>query len=341
LLAVRCRNSGVLLILLVLVLLAPTAHAAEPVARPITPGCKGAPVWRIGYRLYWVDTRGREASRAAYPTVLEHAREFTERVGTASRCAVRVRLDIYDMGRTRWPATRDWKRYPPDTEAFQKRHGYDAVFTRFPEMGDEGYSGVAHGGRPLDFRAKFPGSRNPLTNWGVVEPRPGTLWHEWMHLVVGFYDEPRLGWPKGDVHGGCGHGYADACQVGFSEAYFADMMTGRVVENGKRKGLLPREWAYYGTPTRPRHQNPGLYVRVGLDGGNVGWSPGVKRVLLTYTHIASGRVAYRQDITNGATTLLPPVPPGVCVRSEASLRFRAGRACDVWRVRPGSAQATG
>ncbi len=255
---------------------------------------------------------------------------------------MRIRLDVYDQGGRRWPATRDWKRYPDDTFAFQKRHRYDAVFVRFPEMGDEGYSGVAHGGPPLDWRAKFPGSAGPFTNWGAVEPEANTLWHEWMHLVVGFY-KPRLGWPKQDVHGGCAHvaAYPDACAK-VSEAYFTDMMTGRVLENGKPKGLLRREWAFYGTPTHPRHQDPGLYVRVGTDGGNIGWNPGVQRLILTYTDAHSGRRAYREDVTRGASTLLPPVPHGlyrVCLSSAASLRYRAGRTCDTWRVRYDSAQA--
>ena len=35
-------------------------------------------------------------------------------------------------------------------------------------------------------RAKFPGSAEPLTPWGAVEPESWTLWHEWLHIVVGF-----------------------------------------------------------------------------------------------------------------------------------------------------------
>ena len=177
----------VLLVALVLAAaLAPAAHAQSRLATYRTPGCTGAPVWSIGYRLYWIDSRGRTASKAGYTTLLDHARRFTEQVGAASRCAVRIRLDVYDQGGRRWPATRDSKRYPDDTFAFQKRHGYDAVFVRFPEMGDEGYGGRAR--RPSARLARevprLGGSAHEL---GAVEPKATTLSHEWMHLVVGYY----------------------------------------------------------------------------------------------------------------------------------------------------------
>jgi hypothetical protein len=131
--------------------------------------------------------------------------------------------------------------------------------------------------------------------------------------------------------------------VKISERYFADMMTGRVIENGRPKGLRPSEWAYYGTPARPRHQDPGLYVRVGLDGGNIGWKAGVRRVVLTYTDTRTGARPFREDVTAGAKTLLPPVPHGryrVCVTSAASRTYRRGRTCDTYRVRYDSAQAS-
>src|SRR5262245_20078000 len=203
-----CATRGLLTLWIALAAAAP-ARADSLVANFHTPGCAGAPVWRIGYRLYWSDDHGRAASRAGYAALLDHARVFAAGVGGASGCAVRVRIDVYDEG-TAWPATSSPTAYPRDTDAFQRRHGYDAVFARFPQMGDEGYSGVAHSVLPLNFRAKFPGSASELTPWGAVEPESGTLWHEWLHLVVGFYARVRQGWPANDVHGACQHGYSCA-----------------------------------------------------------------------------------------------------------------------------------
>jgi hypothetical protein len=331
------RANRALLALVIAVAVAPAARADTRVASFHTPGCAGATIWRIGYRLYWTDDHGHVASRAGYDAILDHARVFAAKVGPASSCAVRVRIDVYDEGAAVWPESSSLTAYPPDTDAFQRLHGYDAVFARFPQVGDEGYSGVAHSVLPLNFRAKFPGSAEPLTPWGAVEPESGTLWHEWLHLVVGFYAHPRQGWPAADVHGACAHGYA--C-TGIDERYFADLMTGRVMEGTTARGILPDEWAYSGTPMHAHHQNPGLFVRVRTN--NAGWNPGVRRVVFTYADAGSGRRVYRRDVTHGGWTLTPPVPAGlyrVCLTSGASDRYVAGRYCDTYRVRRSSAQA--
>jgi hypothetical protein len=329
-----CRGLAALVLALVI---ASPARAESLAASFHTPGCADAPVWRLGYRLYWSDDHGRVASRAGYDALLDHARVFAADAGAASGCAVRLRIDVYDEAGTAWPATSSQTAYPRDTDAFQRRHGYDAVFARFPQVGDEGYSGVAHSVLPLNFRAKFPGSAEPLTPWGAVEPESGTLWHEWLHLVVGFYSRVRQGWPANDVHGACEHGYSCA---GVDVRYFADLMTGRVLEGTTPRGILPDEWAYYGTPAHPHHQDPGLFVRVRTN--NAGWNHGVRRVVLTYADARSGRRAYRRVVTHGGWTLTPPMRPGlyrVCLTSAAGDRYVAGRFCDTYRVRRSSAQA--
>jgi hypothetical protein len=50
------------------------------------------------------------------------------KAGEATAYAVRVRIDVYDESSVSWPATPDPTAYPRDTDAFQRRHGYDAVF---------------------------------------------------------------------------------------------------------------------------------------------------------------------------------------------------------------------
>ncbi len=93
----------VLLAIAVALAFASPARAGTLAASFHTPGCAGAPVWRIGYRLYWIDDHGRTASRAGYDALLDHARVFAAMVGDASGCAVRVRIDVYDEGSAVWP----------------------------------------------------------------------------------------------------------------------------------------------------------------------------------------------------------------------------------------------
>ncbi len=126
----------------------------------------------------------------------------------------------------------------------------------------------------------------------------------------------RQGWPANDVHGACEHGYSCA---GVDERYLADLMTGRVTEGTTPRGILPEEWAYYGTPAHPHHQDPGLFVRVRTN--NAGWNHGVPPVVLTYADARTGRRAYRRVVTHGGWTLTPPMRPGlyrVCLTSAAA-----------------------
>jgi hypothetical protein len=124
------------------------------------------------------------------------------------------------------------------------------------------------------------------------------------------------------------------------ETYFADLMSGRVRENGTPRGIMRDEWTYYGTPMHPHHQDPGVFVRVRTN--NAGWNRGVRRVVFTYADARTRRRTYRRDVTHGGWTLTPPMRAGlyrVCLTSAASDRYLAGRYCDTFRVRRASEQA--
>ena len=88
------------------------------------------------------------------------------------------------------------------------------------------------------------------------------LMHEWMHEIVSFYIPAEQGWPTNDVHGGYEHGYVERPYV--NESYFTDMLQGKVLENGRPKGLLPQDYVIEGTPAHPRRQY--LVVSSRLDG---------------------------------------------------------------------------
>ena len=242
------------------------ARADTFVAGYTTAGCpKSVPVWRIGYRLYWRDTLGTVTSKRPLRRVVERARRFVWDVAGATSCGVRVKIEIWDAGAALWPYSKDLRREPDDSLPVQWSNRYDALFYRFPRgPGVLEASGLNDRGDPRLRVAKFP--VDPLGSSFPGEMRDGSdpwellLMHEWLHMVVNFYT-PRWGWPKGDVHGACAHGYRRT-RCGVDGRYFYDMLNRNVRESGVRVGMRPDEWAYYGTPRRPRHDVMDMWRRV-------------------------------------------------------------------------------
>lgn len=169
--------------------------------------------------------------RSELPETLKSAEDFVEKVGELSECGVRVLVDVYDEGQTvskarykplQWPDYPDVPYWP-----------YDATFHRSPDDDGAGITNFQDAYFPV---LKKQTGRDPW--WGLIM-------HEWLHIAVNFYDEIQQGWPVDDVHGACDHpDYRDrdsgyGCMV--KPAWFADLMTGRVLEGGKAKGILPHE----------------------------------------------------------------------------------------------------
>ena len=275
------RMRGVVLVLGSLIgaiLLAPGGAAAETlVANVSSKPCAGsaAQTWRIGYRLYFRDSAGRNTDAAATPGVIEEAQGFADAVATDSACALRASVDIYDMGAEPWAGTAAALDFSPpsDNGAFRARNGYDATFIRYPKQGVEQFSGIAGTERVYDadgnLTAIYPVSAFPVDAAGRSYPNdpPQDPWrlllmHEWMHQIVFFYVPAELGWPSNDVHGAVEHGYAqDGFSAGVIEPYFADMLQGRVLENGQPRGLLPEDYRREGTPAHPKRKFLALVLK--------------------------------------------------------------------------------
>ncbi len=243
----RCVFAALLALALSLVVGASEGRAGAYVGSYLTPGCEQAPVWKIGYRFYWSNDRGMTRPKADMPEAIESAREFADKVGLFSECGVRIWFDFYDeeeavfSGGYNVPA--GWEQ--GDSGAFADGR-YDYAFYRAPD--EATVSGVTN------YRDAF----FPIAPGDVAwSPWWGLQMHEWLHGVVNFYSRIQQGWPYKDVHGGCDRpdyierdpGYG--CMV--LPSWFADMMTGRVAEGGAMKGILPPEWAYFGTPLNPLH----------------------------------------------------------------------------------------
>ena len=227
---------------------AQAASAAAPVASYTSPDCGNvaAPVWRIGYQLYWRNNAGQTTSRAYTAQTLRAAKVFVEKVAELSRCGVRAKLDVYDAGDDLWQV-RDAP--PPSHESFV-RQGYDSMFYRFPAA-NSGYSGLSGENERWALFPVDPSMPSSYLERGL--PWEMLLMHEWLHQVVAFFREfDTIVFPRDDVHGACLHGYMDNCMV--SERYFADLMSGNVSDRGKLTGIKPEQWDDYGKPSAVRNR---------------------------------------------------------------------------------------
>lgn len=222
------------------------AQADTPAAFYTTPGCGSAPVWTIGYRIWGSTSDGTKAPASVIATAKDQARSFAEQVGAMSACGIRIAIDVYDLTGSVWQlqtykGANDWiyEDEAADAQSFRDAHGYDSVFDSYPLGAIRGYDGLTY---PADRVSLFP----VLPPY--VEPPWILLMHEWLHQVVWFYRD--VAWPSNDVHGACEHGYTGA-SCGLIQAYFADLLQGKVAENGRSLGIRPEDWLRDGTPVHP------------------------------------------------------------------------------------------
>jgi hypothetical protein len=314
------------------------AWAGTEVASYTSPACPTAvPVWHIGYRLFWTSSAGQTTSQSVQPEVLERAERFVDDVSQDSACGVRATVDVFDEGAAQWPASQESASLPADDLQFLGSGPYDWVFYRFPANG-EAYCANTDGGTP-SIGGPPGASRFPVNPQGSLacgeddstEPSPVLMEHEWLHAVVGFYN-PRLGWPTPDVHGACSHGY-ECSEI--NEAYFADLMQGRVLENGAPKGIQPDEWSLQGTPADPLIHSAELGIGVdGLD-FHVEFPADLGAPVHVTVTGATGSAILDTTITRPGTRFSLPGPGSwtICLSSPGSEHYYPGENCIDERVR--------
>lgn len=160
--------------------------------------------------------------------------------------------------------------------------------------------------------------------------------HEWLHAVVAFYN-PRLGWPTPDVHGACEHGYSPGpCPSGMTnEAYFADLMQGKVPEAGTLKGIQPDEWTLQGTPANPLIHLPPLSIAVGRDGKfAVRFPADLGGPIQLAIARPSGQVAREASVTTPGSEFEVPGKGRweVCLNFAGSERYYKQSSCSLWSL---------
>ncbi|HEY8768547.1 MAG TPA: hypothetical protein VIP09_15010, partial [Dehalococcoidia bacterium] len=225
------RAAALAAVLLQLLLGGGAAHADAPAASFTTPGCAGAPVWRIGYRVWGgasdptnVEQSPPRLGSAELAYAENQVRLLAEQVGQMSACGVRISIDVYDFTGATWQlqtyrGSNGWlyDKVAADDPTFRTAGGYDTVFDSYPVANLlRGYLGVSYQSAGV---ALFPVIR------GSYEPSYLVLMHEWLHQVVWFYSD--VFWPTADVHGACEHGYTGWACMG-NPNYFTDLLQGKV-----------------------------------------------------------------------------------------------------------------
>jgi hypothetical protein len=148
-----------------------------------------------------------------------------------------------------WPSPDDTR---PELDSLAPAGRYDSVFVLWPQSdlvtgrsipsGGWGLAIAAHAWSNWATYATVANARS--ATWQV--PKIGEVWlHEWLHGVCSFYADLGYPMPAGDADGGGRHGYKASPDSGWTD-YYRDLMTGNVLEHGRRVGIPLEAWPEWG-----------------------------------------------------------------------------------------------
>jgi hypothetical protein len=145
-----------------------------------------------------------------------------------------------------WPS-------PDDTPLELLKHigdgAYDSVFILWPQTNFQTGVSIKSGGWGMgmiasawSFGATYATVGN-ADSWVWDIPVKGEVWlHEWLHGVCPQFAGLGYEIPEGDADGGARHGYVQSPETGWT-SFYRDLMTGKVSEDGRLKGIPLRAWS--------------------------------------------------------------------------------------------------
>ena len=144
-----------------------------------------------------------------------------------------------------WPSPSDTR---AELDSWAPAGAYDSVFVLWPLEDPATGATVPSGGWGLALGVTdwangatyaTVGSARPEV-WAV--PVLGEVWmHEWLHGVCDVYARRGFPMPPGDADGADRNGYRRDPDHGWC-GYYRDLMTGRVLVDGRRLGIPPEAW---------------------------------------------------------------------------------------------------
>jgi hypothetical protein len=125
---------------------------------------------------------------------------------------------------------------------------YDSVFVFWPQQ--DLTSGMQIPSRGWGFGEGPSAFTNEATlavvgnapSWAWDIPVIGEVWlHEWLHGVCALFEQRGVPMPEYDADAGGSHGYVQCESTGWT-AFYRDLMTGQVVEDGVCTGITKEAW---------------------------------------------------------------------------------------------------
>lgn len=232
---------------------------------------QSTPVWKIVLFVYsnidvtYLDGNGIEQHFVYTITESEKMKaiwSFRQFASNAQRLSDNQALILYDViyiNRTINTLTQLSQGYywvsPDDVRAeldyYAPNGAYDSVFIYWPQNDLASNVQIPSWGWGLALTSPSGWSNGatyasvanaPEWMWESPSGDLGEVWlHEWLHGVCGFYANRGYVMPNGDADGGGSHQYQNSPTEGWS-AYYHDLMTGNVLDNGVLTGITAAAW---------------------------------------------------------------------------------------------------
>ena len=144
-----------------------------------------------------------------------------------------------------WPSPDDIR---SDLDEFAPPGKYDSIFVFWPQRNLKNGTavpcdawGLAIGASKWTNGATYAAIANAPSFAWTNEAR-GEVWlHEWLHGVCAHFAQRGHVMPERDADGGELHGYFRSPTAGWTD-YYRDLMSGKVLEEGKRLGIPADAW---------------------------------------------------------------------------------------------------
>jgi hypothetical protein len=144
-----------------------------------------------------------------------------------------------------WPSPDDTRE---EIDRFAPPGPLGSIFVLWPQRNLSDGAFVSSGGWGLAIKASSWSNAATYAavanaeSWMWRIPVPGEIWlHEWLHGVCAHFAERGYLMPDGDADGGARHGYTQSPVSGWTD-YYRDLMTGNVLDRGRRTGIPTTAW---------------------------------------------------------------------------------------------------
>lgn len=144
-----------------------------------------------------------------------------------------------------WPSPDDTRE---ELDRFAPPGRYDSIFVLWPQRNLADGTFIPSAGWGLAIAASRWSNDTTYAavanseSWRWRVPVVGEVWlHEWLHGACAFFASKGYRMPDGDADGGSRHGYHQSPVSGWM-VYYRDLMSGNVLEHGKRTGIPLDAW---------------------------------------------------------------------------------------------------